>query len=927
MRITKKTASFISLLIFLIVGSAFVGNNEVYAETESTDKTVLKVAFPEVKGLSEMDENGNPKGLVVDYLNEIAKYTNWEYEYITGDSEELVVDFMAGKYDLMGGTYYSPDLEEYFAYPEYNMGSNRAILFCREDNSQIKSFDLKSLDGKTIGVYEKATEKIRRLQEYLDFNGLQCELKYYTKDDLIDDNLYPHLENGEIDLLLGNDLENIKDFRIAASFEAQPYYITTPVGKKEILAELNLALEHILEADPEFADEHYSVNFPQQHVVDIQYNQKELDYIQNTGEIKVAVLKSWHPFYCIDIDNQHHNGIIPDILDKVTEFSGLKFTYVYADTYTDAIHMVNDGDADILGWFLDTDEIAKEEGLALTKPVISMNNMILKNKSVDYPSGDLTGAVIEGRTLPDNIKAKKVKYYSNVEEGVRAVNKGEADFVYGLSTSLEAELQKPFYSNITTVSFFDNSTPVSFGISRPASPELLSILNKGIGKISSEEKDAITGRNFISSSYSAVTLTEVIYQNPMVAISFVAVFLLLILLIVVLVFRSRVRNTMMQEELRRAEAESKAKGEFLSRMSHEIRTPMNAIAGLVDLTCMKKELPKEVKTNLGKIRSSTQYLLALLNDILDMSRIDGGMLTITAEEFSLKKMLNELEGMFKMQYQQKQQQSSFHIDISHDWVVGDAIRLRQVLTNLLSNAYKFTPAGGRINLEIKELSADSEHASYRFTVADTGVGIAPENQEQIFEAFEQLGSNISKSEGTGLGLPISQSIVKMMGGKLELQSLSGKGTEFFFTLVLPLGSGVQLEEKEEETDPDRVFLGKRILLAEDNDLNAEIAEELLKMKGMLPERAANGQEAVDLFKKRGAGYFQLILMDLQMPVKNGLEAAAEIRRACTTIPIVAMTANSFHEDMDAARNAGMNDFITKPVDSNYMYEILKKYMK
>lgn len=153
MRITKKTASFISLLIFLIVGSTFVGKNDVYAEAESTDKTVLKVAFPEVKGLSEMDENGNPKGLVVDYLNEIAKYTNWEYEYITGDSEELVVDFMAGKYDLMGGTYYSPDLEEYFAYPEYNMGSNRAILFCREDNSQIKSFDLKSLNGKTIGVY------------------------------------------------------------------------------------------------------------------------------------------------------------------------------------------------------------------------------------------------------------------------------------------------------------------------------------------------------------------------------------------------------------------------------------------------------------------------------------------------------------------------------------------------------------------------------------------------------------------------------------------------------------------------------------------------------------------------------------------------------------------------------------------------------
>ncbi|SHF49790.1 Signal transduction histidine kinase [Lactonifactor longoviformis DSM 17459] len=932
MRITKKTKTIITffLLLLILLGSVQRNTLSVQAEAAVPEKKVIKVAFPYIKGLSETDEKGNHQGLVVDYLNEIAKYTNWEYEYITGESEALITDFMNGEYDLLGGTFYSPDLETYFSYPDYTMGSNRAVLFCRKDNLDLRTYDLSTLNGKTIGVYEKADEKIRRLQEFLNFNGLECQLKYYKQKDMMNDTLYHHLENGEVDLLLGNDLEDIQNFRVIATFEAQPYYISVAHGEQEIMDELNMALRHILEGDPDFAEKHYALHFPEQRTADIQYDPEEVEYIKNAGKIRVAAVKDWHPYFCIDGDKQHHNGIIPDVLDEISESSGLEFTYCFADTYTDAIQMVQEGNADILGWFLDAEDAAREQGLALTKPFISMNNMIVKNNSVSYPSGNLTGAVLEGRVLPDDVQAENMVYYATTEASVKAVNQGEADFVYGLATSLETELQKPSYRNITPVTFYNTSTPVSFAMVRPVDPELLSILNKGISDIQEEEMDAITGRNFVSGSYVPVTLKELIYENPMAAVLIVAAFLLLILLIVVLIARSRVKSTVLQAELRRAEAESKAKGDFLSRMSHEIRTPMNAIAGLVDLTCMKEGLSGEVKGNLEKIRSSTKYLLALLNDILDMSRLDGGMLTIASEPFSLEHLLSEAEEMTRIQTQQKNQEFIFQTDITHSRVTGDPIRLRQVLTNLLSNAGKFTPPRGSITLKVKEEAFENGRAVYRFSVTDTGDGIAPEFQKQIFGVFEQLGTSSSKSEGTGLGLPISQNIVKLMGGELEVNSTPKKGTEFFFTLSLPVEAPEETNNPQKEPVSQEAFRGKRILLAEDNDLNAEIAEELLKMKGIRSERACDGQEAVFMFESHSAGYYDLILMDLQMPVKNGLEAAREIRSSPlsggSTVPILAMTANTFQEDMDAAAKAGMNGFITKPVDSNYMYEILSEYL-
>lgn len=904
-----------------------VGSSE--AESGSAvdeEPRLLKVAFAQTPGISETDGNGKRKGLMVDFLNEIAKYTDWEYDYVDVDAPDLIDRFIEGEFDLMGGTLYNPGMEEFAGYPDLSCGSTKAVLFCRAHDTRLKSYDLDSLDGCTIGVYVQAQEKIRRLKEFLRINNLSCRLVYFTAADMSEDeNLYVHLENGEVDLLLGNDLEECPQFRVVGEFDAQEHYIVTKAGDKELLKELNKALEYIMDSDPDFIEETYKNNFGRVRKNELQLNQTELNYIENKKVITVAGLKDLHPLFCEGNEADHHNGIVPDLLKKISEMTGLEFQIVYADNYQDAIRMVREGQADILGSFLDSSELAVDYGFALTRPYVSLNCIIAKNKSSNYPGENLRGGVLAGREIPPEISVGQVMEFDSVYEGLKAVNQGKCDFVYGLSAAVEQAVQNHQFPNIIAVSTVNHSTDISLAVPKPVTPELLTILNKAVYSLSEEDKSAILDSNMVSFAPSALSIRDMIYANPIAAVGTLAVILFLIAAIFGLITWSRVRTILMENELRKAEAENKARGEFLSRMSHEIRTPMNAIVGLSDLTSRQRDVPEPIKENLEKIRQSSDYLLSLINNILDMSRIENGMMTISQEDFSVRKIADELAGMIQVLAEQKKLSFSYRIEAGHDWLQGDPVRLKQILLNLLSNAFKFTPEGGNVQLEVEGTETADGKISCRFAVRDTGTGIAPENQERIFGAFEQLGTSMSKSQGTGLGLSISQKLVSLMGGELKIDSTPGQGTEFYFTLLFEEGKNKEAQDSGRQTAG---LAGVRVLLAEDNDLNAEIAIELLKTQGILTERAVNGQEAVDMFTNSVPGYYQAVLMDILMPVKGGLEAARDIRSCgrenAGTIPIIAMTANSFKEDVDAAMNAGMNAFIAKPVNSALLFEALEE---
>ena len=929
----------ISLLVFIML--AF----HLSALARTSEKRVLRVAFPQVVGMSWTAEDGSYHGMLVDYLNEIAKYTGWEYEYIDTNRQTVLNEFIAGQYELMGGNYYIPGLEEYYAYPDYNMGYSRSLLLARSDDRTIHSYNLESMNGKTIGVYENAKENIRRLKEFLAINGLDCKFQYYSLKDMQknDEGLYFYLMNGEIDLLLSGIIYNHDSVRVIATYNSQPYYIVTNPGNKEVLDGLNMALERILDANPNFAAERYAANFPAR-LVNIQFSDRDLEYVKKRKTITVAVPENWYPFYCKETSQKNHVGIMVDVLDKIKDFTGLDFSYVYAKNYSDAVHLVQRGKADILGFFLGDENDAAQLGLALSASYVSANNIIVRNKACSYPAPGLVGALVESQRFPSGISAEKIRSYPGIKEALAAVNSGEADFIYGLSSKMEQDILRYHFTNLAPVTLVNDQSAISFALPTPVDPDLLTVLNKAINNLSESERTVIRNRNLESIGVSEFSLTDFIYANPL-QFMFIVMFVLSVLFTALLLaIGARMKATVIQGNLKRAEAANLAKSEFLSRMSHEIRTPMNGIVGMSTIAMQNIDNTDKIKDCLEKVIMSSKHLLALINDVLDMSKIESGKVELRHESFNFRAFLQDFENLYGEQAKSKG--ISYETILASDLevqIIGDSLRLNQVLSNLLSNALKFTPAKGMIKLRVSKTGEDQENVYLRFEVIDTGCGIAEENYDKIFESFEQENVDVTyKYGGTGLGLSIVKRFTGLMGGGIHVTSVQGSGSTF--TVDLPFGKIKESGKPTRFSDingrndlakdcyaVDYDFKGKRILLVEDNELNREIAEELIGVTGASVESAEDGVQAVEMFKESAEGYYDLILMDVQMPHMDGYEATRCIRALgrsdAQKVPIFAMTANAFAEDVQKSREAGMNAHISKPLNIRAVYKQMNRYLQ
>ena len=622
----------------------------------------------------------------------------------------------------------------------------------------------------------------------------------------------------------------------------------------------------------------------------------------------------------------------------------LDFSYVYAKNYSDAVHLVQRGKADILGFFLGDENDAAQLGLALSASYVSANNIIVRNKACSYPAPGLVGALVESQRFPSGISAEKIRSYPGIKEALAAVNSGEVDFIYGLSSKMEQDILRYHFTNLAPVTLVNDQSAISFALPTPVDPDLLTVLNKAINNLSESERTVIRNRNLESIGVNEFSLTDFIYANPL-QFMFIVMFVLSVLFTALLLaIGARMKATVIQGNLKRAEAANLAKSEFLSRMSHEIRTPMNGIVGMSTIAMQNIDNTDKIKDCLEKVIMSSKHLLALINDVLDMSKIESGKVELRHESFNFRAFLQDFENLYGEQAKSKG--ISYETILASDLevqIIGDSLRLNQVLSNLLSNALKFTPAKGMIKLRVSKTGEDQENVYLRFEVIDTGCGIAEENYDKIFESFEQENVDVTyKYGGTGLGLSIVKRFTGLMGGGIHVTSVQGSGSTF--TVDLPFGKIKESGKPTRFSDingrndlakdcyaVDYDFKGKRILLVEDNELNREIAEELIGVTGASVESAEDGVQAVEMFKESAEGYYDLILMDVQMPHMDGYEATRCIRALgrsdAQKVPIFAMTANAFAEDVQKSREAGMNAHISKPLNIRAVYKQMNRYLQ
>jgi len=394
------------------------------------------------------------------------------------------------------------------------------------------------------------------------------------------------------------------------------------------------------------------------------------------------------------------------------------------------------------------------------------------------------------------------------------------------------------------------------------------------------------------------------------------------------------QQELLKEALIQAQYANKAKTTFLSNMSHDIRTPMNAIVGFASIAMSHLEDRERVRDCVMKITAASRHLQSLINDVLDMSRIESGKLVLREEPCSISGLVDDLTAVFQPQTQAGGLTLQVENSVQDDRVFADTLKLNQVLINILGNAVKFTPAGGLIYFTARQESLPAEGCGkYVFTVRDTGIGMSKEFQQHIFEPFErETTSTLSQTEGTGLGMTISKNLMELMGGEITLESEQGKGTTFTVSLILRQQAPGEEVEEDKCVAPGQVnFEGVRVLLVEDNELNREIAVELLESEGFVVEQAVNGADAIEKLERSEPGYYRVVLMDIQMPVLNGYEATRQIRsmgrRDVAAIPIIAMTANAFEEDRELAMKSGMNDHLAKPVRVEELLEKLAKVLQ
>ena len=915
----------------------------VKAAAETAPVKVVRVGSFE-DTFNYVNEKGIRKGYGYELLQTLSGYTGWQFEYVSCDWSDCFEKLKNGEIDIMGDISYTPDRAEEMLFSDEPMGEEKYYLYADLSREDITASDFKTLNGKTIGVLME-TEPEVMLTEWEE----KYDLKTQHVNIANNEDVKQKLANREIDCFVSLEEAFWAELGISTITRvgSSGIYYAINKDRPDIKEELDSAMRALDESEPFYIADLYKRYFSLDYTPILTGEEKA--WVKEHGAIKMGFLTSDSGVSTYDPATGEITGTITDYIQFAKDCLGnqeLEFQMVGYDSKEAELDALKSGKIDMVFHFDQSPNLAEEYRVACTNTTWTSNMMAVTNKQHFNENQTNRVAVPQNRLSLTRYLAVYYPQWEIVdcatpEDAAKLVKDGQADcFVTGVSNQENYSKKYDFYSvplpNPAKSCFAVNS---GNGI-------LLSILNKTIKAMPA---NMLTGAlAMYKSAARKVTLGEFIRDNFVMVLLggsiFVAVILLAILKLLQKARKAEAAarkaandtqelNAKLQIAAENAESANRAKSTFLFNMSHDIRTPMNAIIGYADLASRHSDDPAKLKKYMENIQVCGQNLLMLLNNVLDLARIENDKTEIEYSVSDIEKDFRNCLAMFRNQADSKGQTLTVTTQLPYPYIYADIPHLTEVCTNLVSNAVKYTGAGGTIRCGITQKPGEKEGwCDTVVTVADNGIGMSQEFQKHIFEPFErERTSTVSKVEGSGIGMGIVKKLVGLMGGTVEVESKIGVGSTFTVTIPSRIASEEEAQAKREINPSDKKCLcGTRILLTEDNDLNAEIAAELLQEEGCTVDRAKDGVECVDMLEKAANGTYQIILMDIQMPVMNGYDATRKIRRMGdpqkANIPIVAMTANAFSEDRQAALDAGMNDHIAKPIDMNILVSTLRKYL-
>lgn len=943
----KKTA-VLCAGIFAVLGMWILCSVHCWAaETQYDERqqTIRVGSFEDT--FDYVDEYGVRRGFGYELMQALAGYTGWKFEYVKCDWSNCFDKLENGEIDIMGDISYTDEREQKMLYSEEPMGEENYILYADLSDTDVVTSDFRSMDGKRVGVL-LGTEPEVMLTEWENKNGIHTEhVNVYNNDD-VEKKLADH----EIDCFVSLEESFWSEQGISSvtTVGKSGIYFVINKERSDIKAELDWAMRQLEQDSPFFRADLYKKYFA------LDYSQsltgKEKAWLEEHGSIRIGFMDNAPSVFSMDEETSRLTGTLSEYISYAVDCLGnqtLKFDIQAYENYEEMIQALQDHEIDMIYYVGRNPDFAEKHGFTLTNAAWTYSLMAVTDEQ-HFNENEVYTVAVPGKNeaLKQHIvfsypQWRLVSYDSLPDAADMLMNEKADCFILGTSKALKYDNHQDFKSIPLT-----KTMEACFAV-RNGEGTLLTILNKTLKTMPSDM--IMSALAIYDSTADKVTFSDFIKDNLPVVFLTSGIFTFSIIGVVLVLLRKARKaeasaklaaddtqklNDRLETALKKAEAASLAKTRFLNNMSHDIRTPMNVILGyaqLMEEELKEKDLP-ETKEHLEKLQQSGKLLLSIINNVLDMARIESGKMEIDESYSRIEDIRQSVFTVFDAEARKKKIAFRYSVSVEHEHVLTDVTKVKEIFVNILSNAMKYTPSGGSVTVSLEELPCDEPgYMIVRTRVSDTGIGMSQDYLTRIFEAFtREKNTTRSKIAGTGLGMSIVKRYVDLLGGTIQVESELGKGSTFTVTLRLKIADESYYENRQIENPETgtEILEGRNILIAEDNDLNAEIAEAVLKRAGLKTERVVNGIQCVNMITKMPAGTYDMILMDIQMPEMDGYEAARAIRqlpdreKAC--IPIIAMTANAFEEDKKDAMAAGMNGHMAKPIQVEQLLSMLAEMM-